>query len=49
LEQLYSAAQQAQAAAGGAAPDVDVEAPEAASSEPRQAKGKVVEAEVVDK
>jgi molecular chaperone DnaK len=49
LQDLYNAAQQAQAAAGGAAPDMDVEAPEAASSEPRQAKGKVVEAEVVDK
>ncbi|MCW1884769.1 molecular chaperone DnaK [Luteolibacter flavescens] len=52
LQDLYNAAQQAQAAAGGApggAPDMDVEAPESGSSEPRQAKGKVVEAEVVDK
>ena len=53
LQDLYNAAQQAQAAAGGgapgAAPDVDVEAPESGPSEPRQAKGKVVEAEVVDK
>jgi len=51
LEQLYNAAQQAQAAAGGAAPDTEVDdaGPAAASSEPRQAKGKVVEAEVVDK
>jgi molecular chaperone DnaK len=50
LQDLYNAAQQAQAAAGGgAAPDMEVDAPEAASSEPRQAKGKVVEAEVVDK
>ncbi|MCW1926151.1 molecular chaperone DnaK [Luteolibacter arcticus] len=53
LQDLYNAAQQAQAAAGGgapgAAPDVDVEVPESGPSEPRQAKGKVVEAEVVDK
>jgi molecular chaperone DnaK len=53
LQDLYNAAQQAQAAAGGGAPggapDMDVEAPESGPSEPRQAKGKVVEAEVVDK
>ncbi|MEK7951316.1 molecular chaperone DnaK [Luteolibacter soli] len=52
LQDLYNAAQQAQAAAGGGAgpaPDVDVESPESGPSEPRQAKGKVVEAEVVDK
>jgi len=53
LQDLYNAAQQAQAAAGGGAPggapDMDVEAPESGQSEPRQAKGKVVEAEVVDK
>jgi len=51
LQDLYNAAQQAQAGMGGdpqGAPDM--EAPEASSSaEPRQAKGKVVEAEVVDK
>jgi molecular chaperone DnaK len=53
LQDLYNAAQQAQAAAGGGAPggapDMDVESPESGPSEPRQAKGKVVEAEVVDK
>jgi molecular chaperone DnaK len=53
LQELYNAAQQAQAAAGGGAPggapDMDVESPESGPSEPRQAKGKVVEAEVVDK
>ena len=49
MQDLANAAQQAQAAAGGAAPqgDESAEAPE--SDEPRQAKGKVVEAEVVDK
>ena len=43
LQALYQAAQQAQA---GAAPDV--EPAETASNEPKQAKGKVVDAEVVD-
>jgi molecular chaperone DnaK len=46
LQELYNVAQQAQAAAGGAAqPDVE---PSAESGEPRQAKGKVVDAEVVN-
>jgi molecular chaperone DnaK len=52
LQGLYEAAQQAQGAMGGnpQGGDVDVEAGDAGqSSEPRQAKGKVVEAEVVDK
>ncbi|WP_035611956.1 molecular chaperone DnaK [Haloferula sp. BvORR071] len=52
LQELYNAAQQAQGAMGGnpdGGGDVDVEAGEGQSSEPRQAKGKVVEAEVVDK
>jgi molecular chaperone DnaK len=48
LESLYNAAQQAQAGMGGndAASAPHGEAPE--SDEPRQAKGKVVDAEVVD-
>lgn len=49
LESLAAAAQQAQAAMGGQDPEVesgDDEAPE--SSEPKKAKGKVVDAEVVD-
>ncbi len=46
LQALYQAAQQAQAGAGGAAPDI--EPAETASNEPKQAKGKVVDAEVVD-
>jgi len=47
LAELSNAAQQAQqAAGGGAAPEAPEE--EAESSEPRQAKGKVVDAEVVD-
>jgi len=50
LESLAAAAQQAQAAMGGQQPDVDSpgddEAPE--SNEPKKAKGKVVDAEVVD-
>jgi molecular chaperone DnaK len=45
LAALSQAAQQAQA--GAAQPDVEA-APESASSEPKQAKGKVVDAEVVD-
>ena len=53
LQDLYNAAQQAQAAMGGnpqAGDDVDVQPGDSGqSSEPRQAKGKVVEAEVVDK
>jgi molecular chaperone DnaK len=52
LQGLYEAAQQAQASMGGnpQGGDVDVEAGDAGqSAEPRQAKGKVVEAEVVDK
>ena len=50
LQDLYNAAQQAQAAAGGSpGGDVEVEPGESGQSEPRQAKGKVVEAEVVDK
>ena len=53
VTELYNAAQQAQAAAGGAGPMPDVQqaAPEAAegeSDEPKPAKGKVVDAEVVD-
>jgi molecular chaperone DnaK len=51
MTELYNAAQQAQqAAAGGAAPDSGRPSRrrEAESSEPRQAKGKVVDAEVVD-
>jgi molecular chaperone DnaK len=50
LTDLYNAAQQAQAAAGGAAPQPDI-APggnEGGPSEPKPAKGKVVDAEVVD-
>ncbi len=51
LQDLYNAAQQAQGAMGGnpQGGDVDVEPGESGQSEPRQAKGKVVEAEVVDK
>jgi molecular chaperone DnaK len=51
LQELYNAAQQAQGAMGGnpQGGDVDVQPGESQSSEPRQAKGKVVEAEVVDK
>jgi len=54
LQELYNAAQQAQGAMGGnpqpGAPDVDVQPGDSgqSSSEPRQAKGKVVDAEVVD-
>jgi len=52
LAELQNAAQQAQAAAGGAGPmpDVQAAAPEASadSSEPKPAKGKVVDAEVVE-
>ncbi|MBB5351118.1 molecular chaperone DnaK [Haloferula luteola] len=48
LTELYNAAQQAQAAAGAGAPQPEA-APESASSdEPKPAKGKVVDAEVVD-
>jgi molecular chaperone DnaK len=47
LAELYQAAQAAQAAAGASATP-DVEAPEGESNEPKQAKGKVVDAEVVD-
>ena len=46
LQALYQAAQQAQGGAAGPAPDV--EPAETASNEPKQAKGKVVDAEVVD-
>ena len=46
LQALYQAAQQAQGGAAGAAPDD--EPAETASNEPKQAKGKVVDAEVVD-
>ncbi|MFZ9940994.1 MAG: molecular chaperone DnaK [Luteolibacter sp.] len=46
LQALYQAAQQAQAGAAGPAPDV--EPADTASNEPKQAKGKVVDAEVVD-
>ena len=53
LQDLYNAAQQAQGAMGGdpqGGGDVDVQPGDSGqSSEPRQAKGKVVEAEVVDK
>ena len=54
LQELYNAAQAAQQAAGGAGPMPDMggaapEAPEAESDEPKPAKGKVVDAEVVDK
>jgi len=45
LASLAQAAQQAQAAASGAQPDIE---PAAESGEPRQAKGKVVDAEVVN-
>lgn len=51
LQELAQAAQAAQAAAGGgAAPDMGgaAPAPEEKSSEPKQAKGKVVDAEVVE-
>jgi len=53
VTELYNAAQQAQAAAGGAGPMPDVqqaqpEPAEEESSEPKPAKGKVVDAEVVD-
>ena len=49
LQALYQAAQQAQAGAAGAAGAApDVEPAETASNEPKQAKGKVVDAEVVD-
>jgi molecular chaperone DnaK len=46
LQALYQAAQQAQGGAAGAAPDIEPD--ETASNEPKQAKGKVVDAEVVD-
>jgi len=46
LQALYQAAQQAQGGAAGPAPDV--EPAETAANEPKQAKGKVVDAEVVD-
>ncbi|MEY5019112.1 MAG: molecular chaperone DnaK [Verrucomicrobiota bacterium] len=46
LQALYQAAQQAQAGAAESSPDV--EPAETASNEPKQAKGKVVDAEVVD-
>jgi molecular chaperone DnaK len=45
LQALYQAAQQAQP---GAAPEEAAEEPQAAADGPRQAKGKVVDAEVVD-
>jgi len=49
LESLAAAAQQAQAAMGGQQPDVEASGDdEAESSEPKKAKGKVVDAEVVD-
>ncbi|MFC7337826.1 molecular chaperone DnaK [Haloferula chungangensis] len=49
LQDLASAAQAAAGAAGGAAPDVDTpEAEGSDSDEPKKAKGKVVDAEVVD-
>jgi molecular chaperone DnaK len=47
MASLYDAAQKAQAAAGGAA-QTEVEPSAESSGEPRQAKGKVVDAEVVD-
>jgi molecular chaperone DnaK len=47
LASLYDAAQKAQAAAGGAA-QTEVEPSAESSGEPRQAKGKVVDAEVVN-
>jgi molecular chaperone DnaK len=47
LAELYQAAQAAQAAAGTSA-EPEVEAAEGDSKEPKQAKGKVVDAEVVD-
>ena len=47
LQALAEAAQQAQAGAGAAQPDVEPAEP-GASSAPKQAKGKVVDAEVVD-
>jgi|LakMenEpi03Aug12_release.lakeMendotaPanAssembly.Ray.scaffolds.fasta_scaffold43972_3 molecular chaperone DnaK len=46
LQALYQAAQQAQGGAAGAAPDIEPD--ETAPNEPKQAKGKVVDAEVVD-
>ena len=50
LTDLYNAAQQAQAAAGGAAPQADAASGgnDGPSGEPKPAKGKVVDAEVVD-
>ena len=47
LQALYQAAQQAQGGAAASQPDVEP-AEEPSSSEPKQAKGKVVDAEVVD-
>ena len=50
LAELYNAAQQATGAAGGA-PEAQADVEQAAEEEgeePRQAKGKVVDAEVVD-
>ncbi len=51
LTELYNAAQAAQQAAGGTGPMPESEAstPEGDSGEPKPAKGKVVDAEVVDK
>jgi molecular chaperone DnaK len=49
LQELAQMAQAAAGAAGGAAPDVDMpEAENTESDEPKKAKGKVVDAEVVD-
>jgi molecular chaperone DnaK len=47
LQALSQAAQQAQAAGAAQSPDVEPAA-ESSSNEPKQAKGKVVDAEVVD-
>ncbi len=51
LQDLYNAAQQAQGAMGGnpQGDEADAQPGDSGSSEPRQAKGKVVDAEVVDK
>jgi molecular chaperone DnaK len=48
LQSLAAAAQQAQAAMGGQQPDVEPSGEEPESNEPKKAKGKVVDAEVVD-
>ena len=48
IQELAQAAQAAQGAAAGGAPSPEAEAPDEQASEPKKAKGKVVDAEVVE-